>query len=50
MPMPNLLPQLATCGSVRFKKILNLFSNRLDPAKLFRRRLQVPPFNIVHPY
>lgn len=37
-------------GAVRFKQILNFFSDRLNKAKVFRRRLVVPPFNIDRPY
>jgi WS/DGAT/MGAT family acyltransferase len=37
-------------GSVRFKQILQFFSARLHTAKVFRRRLLVPPFNIDRPY
>lgn len=37
-------------GSVRFKQILKFFSDRIQKAKVFRRRLVVPPFNIDRPY
>ncbi len=37
-------------GSVRFKQILRFFSDRIQKAKVFRRRLVVPPFNIDRPY
>jgi diacylglycerol O-acyltransferase len=37
-------------GSVRFKQILDFFSDRIRHQKVFRRRLVVPPFGIGRPY
>lgn len=37
-------------GSVRFKRVLDFFSRRVNSIKIFRRRLVVPPFSIDRPY
>ena len=37
-------------GALRFKQILDFFSQRLRQFSTFRRRLIVPPFNIDRPY
>ena len=37
-------------GSVRFKQILEFFSQRIKKEKIFRSRLVVPPLNIDRPY
>ena len=43
-------PSTAPGGKVRFKQILNFFTDRLDQARVFRRRLVVPPLAIDRPY
>lgn len=43
-------PSTALGGQVRFKAILEFFTERLNSALLFRRRLVRTPFNIDRPY
>jgi len=43
-------PSTAPGGKVRFKQILNFFANRLDSAKVFRRRLVSAPLGLDRPY
>ena len=43
-------PSTAPGGKVRFKQVLNFFANRLDSAKVFRRRLVSAPLGLDRPY
>ncbi|MGB7501170.1 MAG: wax ester/triacylglycerol synthase family O-acyltransferase [Azonexus sp.] len=43
-------PSTAPGGKVRFKQVLNFFANRLDSAKIFRRRLVSAPLGLDRPY
>jgi diacylglycerol O-acyltransferase len=43
-------PSSAPGGKVRFKSILNFFANRLNQAKIFRRRLVMAPLGLDRPY
>ncbi len=43
-------PSTAPGGQVRFKSILDFFTNRLNTFKIFRRRLVEPPFFMDRPY
>ena len=43
-------PSTAPGGKVRFKQVLNFFANRLDSARVFRRRLVSAPLGVDRPY
>jgi len=43
-------PSSAPGGKVRFKQVLNFFANRLDSARVFRRRLVSAPLGVDRPY
>ena len=43
-------PSSAPNGIVRFKEILATFDNRIENARIFRRKIRELPFSIDHPY